>query len=360
MSQGPHASHTYREILSQPATWRATLAAAEARRPEIAALRRDGRAPAVLFTGCGSPFFLARSAAAIYQQVAGAPAQASPGSDLMLFPELALAARPELLVAVSRSGSTTEVLRAVAAFRERSAGPALAITCYEGTPLAAVAAPTIVAADADEQSVAQTRSFTAMLITAQLAIGALAGRPAGAALGALPDMGAALLAEHGALAQQLGEDGSIQRCFFLGGGPLYGLACEAMLKMKEMALTAAEAYHTLEFRHGPMAMVDRSTLVVGMLTEAGLAHEAAVLAEMRGLGARVLAITPRALGAGQADVQVLLPPGLSDAERGPLYLPILQLMACHRALHNRLNPDLPTNLNAVVHLDTAAIESRGP
>jgi hypothetical protein len=55
-----------------------------------------------------------------------------------------------------------------------------------------------------------------------------------------------------------------------------------------------------------------------------------------------------------------LPRGLSDVERGALYLPILQLMTFYRALHNSLNPDLPTNLNAVVHLDVEAIERRTP
>lgn len=353
------AFHTHGEILSQPAVWRATLrdlaAQAEAARELV---RVDGP-PTLLITGCGSPFFLARSAAAGYRLLAGAPAHALPASELMLFPEQALACRPDLVVAVSRSGATTEVLRGVEAATARTGAPALAITCYDDTPLAQLARRTLVAREAHERSLAQTRSFTSMLLAAQLVGAALAGRRP-AALAELPDACAALLGEHGGLARELGRDATIQRFFFLGGGPLYGLACEAMLKMKEMSLSFSEAYHALEFRHGPMAMVDRSTLVVGMLTEAGHAHERAVLAEMRALGARVLALTPRALTPAHADVQVLLPEGMADAERGALYLPLLQLMTFHRARLNGLDPDLPTNLNAVVHLDVAAIEGGAP
>lgn len=349
-SRAEHEYHTYQEIVSQPATWRLTLAELKGRIAEVRALWRDARPPAVLFTGCGSPFFLARSATAIYQLVAGAPAQAHPASDVMLFPAMALAARPDLLIAVSRSGETTEVLRAIDAYRAQSQGPVLAITCYPGTPLEQAATLTLVASAAHERSLAQTRSFTAMLLATQRVIGALAGQPDGEALGGLPDICAALLADHAGLARALGRDPSIERFFFLGGGPLYGLACEAMLKMKEMSLSSSEAYHFLEFRHGPMAMVDRKTLVVGLLSATALPHEAAVLADMRGLGARVLALTPQALSPTQADEQVLLPQGLADAERGALYLPLLQLMTHHRALHNGLDPDLPTNLNAVVRL----------
>ena len=95
-----------------------------------------------------------------------------------------------------------------------------------------------------------------------------------------------------------------------------------------------------------------------MVSDRALAHESAVLAEMRALGARVLAITPVELEAGVADYQVMLPSGLTDFERGALYLPISQLMTLYRALHNSLNPDQPTNLTAVVHLDINAIEQR--
>jgi glucosamine--fructose-6-phosphate aminotransferase (isomerizing) len=315
--------------------------------------------PAIIFTGCGSPYYLARSAAATFQAVAGAPGQAHPASELLLFPDMVLPHGSwSLLVAISRSGQTTEVLRAIATFADRHGGPTIGVTCYEDTPLERAVSLTLIAREAHERSLAQTRSFTSMLLAAQSLIFTLADQPLRDVFLGLPDHCAALLGRYGLLAQQLGRDESIERFFFLGGGPLYGLACEAMLKMKEMSLSYSEAYHFLEFRHGPMAMVDRRTLVVGLLSERALAHEVAVLTEMRALGARVLAITPDELAAGQVNEQIVLPPGLSDVERGALYLPILQLMAFYRALHNGLDPDRPTNLNAVVHLDIDAIERR--
>lgn len=353
--------HTLREIVSQPEVWRSVLHELPDPALAIAAQIRGAGSGEALFVGCGSPFYLTRSAAAMYQQIAGVPSQATPASDLMLFPDLVLANdRPRVAIAVSRSGETTEVIKALQTFRQRLGGPIVGITCYEDTSLQRAADHALIARAAHEQSLAQTRSFTSMLLLTQALIYALADRPVPDALRQLPDHCAGLLENYGTLARQLGEDASIDRFFFLGSGPFYGLACEAMLKMKEMSLSYSEAYHFLEFRHGPMAMIDRRSLVVGMVGEAALAHEAAVLREMRQLGARVLAITPVQLRSEEADWQVLVPRGLGDIDRAALYLPISQLMTFWRALHNGLDPDLPTNLNAVVHLDVDSIERQSP
>jgi glucosamine--fructose-6-phosphate aminotransferase (isomerizing) len=227
----------------------------------------------------------------------------------------------------------------------------IGITCYEDSSLAKIVPTALVARQAHEESIAQTRSFTSMLVASQGLATVLAGKKLSEESLRLPRLGASLLDDHAGLAKMLGEDASLERFFFLGSGPFYGLACEAMLKMKEMSLSYSEAFHFMEFRHGPMSMVDRHSLVVGMLSETGFSHEFAVLGDMRILGARVLALTPHALPRDHADYQCVLPGGLTDLERGPLYLPVLQLLAYYRSLLNGQNPDRPNNLSAVVHLN---------
>jgi glucosamine--fructose-6-phosphate aminotransferase (isomerizing) len=117
---------------------------------------------------------------------------------------------------------------------------------------------TLMASEAQEHSVAQTRSFTSMLLLTQALTAVLAHNEGMLErLHRLPDALEDLVSHLGDLPQRLGTDQSIERFFFLGGGPLYGLANEAMLKTKEMSLSQAEAYHPLEFRHGPMSVVDK-------------------------------------------------------------------------------------------------------
>jgi glucosamine--fructose-6-phosphate aminotransferase (isomerizing) len=358
-TKADNSYHTFQEIINQPQAWQAVLQEASGRSSAVRSYWRPEETQEVIFIGCGSTYYLARTAAAIFQGMTGAVATAHPASDVLLFPDITLSqGGSRMLVAISRSGETTETLRAMEQFRARDSGPVIGITCYEDTTLVRMASISLVAREAHEQSVAQTRSFASMLVAIQALSTILAGRPMSDKFLELPELGTALIEENLDLARQLGGNPAFERFFFLGSGPFYGLACEAMLKMKEMSLSYSEAFQFLEFRHGPMSMVNQQTLIVGLLSETALPHELALLKDMRALGAKVLAVTPLDLSAERMDYQVVLPKGLTDMERGVLYLPVLQLMAFYRSLRNKLNPDRPTNLTAVVSLDIDRVSGR--
>ncbi len=340
--------HTYSEIVTQADAWQGSLAAV---REQSAALGEWLNRPwgETVFTGCGSTYYLSLTAATIWRRWTHLAARGVPGSEAWLFPDTALpATAAPLLVAVSRSGETTETLRAVDVYEARHGRDWLTIGCYDGRPLGERAPLAVIGRATEEESVAQTRSFTAMLVMAQ-AVALIAAGGDVAALDALPDAARRVIGQYEGLAKALGEDMTIQRFTFLGSGVYYGLACEAMLKMKEMSLSGSEAFHSLEFRHGPKSVVGPDMLVVGLVSDAIRDQEAAVLAEMRELGAKVLAIAENADGL-PADYTVSLASGLDDAARAPLALPTLQLLAYYRAMAKGLNPDRPTNLTTVVTL----------
>lgn len=116
----------------------------------------------------------------------------------------------------------------------------------------------------------------------------------------------------------------------------YGLASELSLKMKEMTLSHSEPFHFLEFRHGPKSMVNKRTLIIGLGSQAQAAQEAAVVREMRDLGAQAIVLSE---DQAEADHAVAFASGLPEEVRGVLYLPVLHLMAFERALAKDLNPD---------------------
>lgn len=339
-----HGTHTRAEILSQPDVWAATLRRLDAQAAALDALARGGY-DEVLFTGCGSTYYLSVAAAAALQELAGFPARAVPAGELWLNPEASAPARGRaLLVAVSRSGATTETLRACAAFLAAGRGDLLTISCDDSQPLASMGTLNLALPEAQERSLAQTRAFSSLY----LATLSLAARWAGrddlrAELGRLPEVARRLIAAHDGIARDLGADRAIDRFYFLGSGARFGLACELSLKLKEMALAHCEPFHFLEFRHGPRAMVTPSTLVVGLLSQRARAHEAAVLDELRAQGGRILAI-------GEAGPDVAFGAGLSDLAAGPLYLPVGQMLAYERAMSAGLNPDQPENLTSVIRL----------
>lgn len=344
--------HTWQEILSQPKVWQSVLDGFAADRPALEAFLEQADFDQVAVVGCGSTYYLAQCAASIFTHWTGRPARAFPSSEVWLFPT-SLPRGRWLLLAISRSGTTTETLRALERFRKAVDGPAVTITCYPESPLAQGADFTLAAPHAQEQSVAQTRSFTSMLLLAQALTAAMMQNEARLEhLRRLPGLLNDLTDRMGDLPRHLGADLTIERIFFLGAGPLYGLASEAMLKTKEMSLSYAEAYHPLEFRHGPMSMVNEHTLVVGLLSDTAWAEQLSVVQDMQDLGARTLALVEDGamLAGWRTDEVVELRSGLEEWVRTPLYLPLAQRMAYHRAVAKGLNPDRPKNLTAVVEL----------
>lgn len=339
--------HTLREILSQPAAWSAALRVFEQRQAEVLDWWAAADFDQVIVTGCGSTYYLSLAAVQLLRG-SGVDARAVPASELLLRPAtVCLPGARYLLLTISRSGTTTETLRAQENFA-MAGGAAICITCDSDSPLAQSADLTLAIDAAQERSVAQTRSFSSMLALVQLLAGALGGQSPLLCAG-LPEACGALLDSCADLMQSLGGAGHLGAFFFLGAGPLYGIACEAMLKMKEMSLAHSEAFHPLEFRHGPMSLVGADSLVIGLVSPPAAQHELRVLQEMQDMGATVLVISQCR---SEFEHHISLPADLPAAYAPALHLPPLQLLAYWRALKNDCNPDQPQHLSAVISLDT--------
>jgi glucosamine--fructose-6-phosphate aminotransferase (isomerizing) len=229
-------------------------------------------------------------------------------------------------------------------FKAGKHGDVLVISNYDEA-LSRLADINIVIPKGQEESVAQTRSFASMYVAATAFCARMAGRwDLLETIHDLPKAGERLIEKYESFAKEIGENLNFDRFYFLGSGARYGLASEVNLKMKEMTLTHSEPFHFLEFRHGPMSMVNQNALVVGMLSDVNRVHEAKVLEEMEALGGTVA-------GLGESDADVEFESGIPESVRGVLYLPVLQLMAFYRSVAKGLNPDRPTNLTAVVKLN---------
>jgi len=348
MSYENKGEFTKREILSQPETWQHTIE--QLRRDWSDKLPQPSIYDHVIFTGCGSTYYLSTWAARLLQKEKGISAQSLPSSELWYATEDWVKPHQKiLLVAISRSGETTETLHAVESFSKINCGDVVAITCYPESKLAKAVPLVITTPDGQEKSIAQTRSFTNMMWVVLMLIDGEIPEGLG---GSIRSISKDFLDAYIETAYQIGRDTSIMHFFFLGNGPLYGLASEVMLKMKEMSLSYSEAYHFLEFRHGPMSVVNEQSLIVGFMSNWAHAFETAVLKDMKKLGALILGIgldnskEPSDIFNYHFGINQHIPANWIY----PLYLPLLQLTAFERALSKGLNPDKPKNLTAVVEL----------
>jgi fructoselysine-6-P-deglycase FrlB-like protein len=225
------------EIASQPQLWlRAAALAAEP--AVIAAL--PGRGARVAVVGCGTSLYMARSWAARREQLGAGETDAFAASE---FPS---GRRYDHVVALTRSGTTTEVVRLVAALSGVTRTTVL--TADAALPAGAVADHTVELDFADERSVVQTRFATTALALLRSAVG--------------DPVEVAAEQARSELGREVPADLFDRRQFtFLGTGWTVGLAEEAGLKLRESAQAWAEAYPAMEYRHGPISVADAGSVV---------------------------------------------------------------------------------------------------
>jgi len=349
---GAHASA---EMLSQPQSWEKCLAALPQSQEFQTVCDSYPTNVPWLFIGCGSSYYISLSAAACWTYITGRPARAIPASELLLYPDIALQdGRACVSVLISRSGRTSEILKAAELLRARPGHPILAVTCAEDQTLEKLSSATLHFFEAAELSTVMTRSFTSMLLGLQYLAASIAGNKyATQAIMALPALSRKIFDSAATKIPAFVQDRSFDDFIFLGQGPFYGIACECALKVTEMSGSHAQAYHTLEFRHGPKSIVGPQTLVVFLLSEKGFDPERRVLEEIKGLGATTIVLANRGSDATIAASDLLIPLELSIPEYA--WLPIAafpgQLLGLHLALRKGLDPDQPRHLSQVVVLE---------
>lgn len=341
------STHIEREIRSQGQAWRAALQAVADRSDALSDLLARARGREARFLGSGSSYYLGVAAAPAWGR-RGWTARALPSAEQLLHADDYAVPQPPLAVAVSRSGTTTETLRALEVLRN-AGSPAIGVTTRQGTPLDDLCDVVVHVTGAHEESTVQTRSFTAQFLVVQALAQLDAAGPTGLEpFRELPSLADDWIATADASVAPLAT--RFERVYVLGTGMRWGLAMESALKLKETSLTESEAFQTLEFRHGPKSMIDDATLLVGLIGDSTRDTELRVLREMRQLGATVLVVGP--------DVQaedglhaLAFPGSSSDETLNVLYLPPLQLLAYHRGMAKGLDPDHPRHLTFAVELD---------
>jgi fructoselysine-6-P-deglycase FrlB-like protein len=287
------------EILSQPECW---SAATELLPRAAADLPRHGERVAVV--GCGTSYNIAQSYAALREGSGRGQTDAMAASEMLTRREY------DRFLFLSRSGTTTEVLDALAQVGSATATPTVAITADASSPIVDAAGATILLDFADERSVLQTRyaSSALMLLRSHLGedVRPLVVQARGAVRAPLPDRAL-----------------ESSRFVFLGHGWTVGIAHEGALKLREGAQAWTESYPGKEFRHGPIAATDADTLVwsLGPLAP-GLADD------LEPTGATVV-----------------------QSGRDPLVdLILIQRLAVELALQRGLDPDNPRFLSRSVIL----------
>jgi fructoselysine-6-P-deglycase FrlB-like protein len=225
--------HVTREIESQPAAWRRAIDMVSTLGD---ALPQPGERVAVI--GCGTSWFMAEAYAGLREDAGLGE------TDFYTASRLPTGRRYDRVLAISRSGTTTEVLEAL----DASSGRRTSITADASMPIAGVSDDCIALDFADEESVVQTVFATTTLMLLRASLG--------------EDLHAVVTQTEQVLTTD--ADPALLRAgqfTFLGQGWPHGIAREAALKMREAAQLWTESYPQMEYRHGPISIAEPGRVV---------------------------------------------------------------------------------------------------
>lgn len=290
------------ELTSQPEVWARAIEQSKAEN----LLPADGQRVAVI--GCGTSWFMAQSYAVAREAAGKGVTDPFAASEAFLGKER----QYDAVIAITRSGTTTEVLEVLADLK--GTVRTIALVGDVASPIMAIADAVVALPYADEQSVVQTRFATTALTYLLTSIGVDLSTAVEDAKAAVTDP----------VEQELID---AEQFTFLGRGWTVGVAHEAGLKMREAVQGWTESYPAMEYRHGPISIAAPNR-VIWLFGE-----------QPEGLDAEV-------------------------ARTGAVYIhtdkhPLAELARVHRVTLERarargLNPDLPRNLSRSVILDADA------
>jgi fructoselysine-6-P-deglycase FrlB-like protein len=231
------------EIYSQPDCW--SIAVEESARYGGCLPARGERVGVI---GCGTSLYIARAYAFLREQAGQGVTDAWPGS------EARLGRGYDRIVAITRSGTTTEILATLDEYHHAGGtAPVTVITATEGSPVQA-RGQAITLSEFDEASVVQTRFATSALALLRAHLG--------------EDLTAAIAQAKEILAEPQGEQErslaavrGADQVSFVGMGLGAGLAEEAALKLREATQSWSESYYATEYRHGPISIAQPGRVV---------------------------------------------------------------------------------------------------
>ncbi len=354
---GDHTDHMAKEIEEQPAVVAEILDRVAGRAVDGSMWRGLGLAPfeRVAVVACGTSLNAGQVIATALRGLGGVPTDTVVASEA----DQAVLTPGTLVVAISQSGETADVLRALDRFADRY--QVLALTNNLHSSLARRADAVLDCHAGPEIGVAATKTFTAQvvvgvsaMISALVASGRIDRSRALALVGDMQRLPGLLAGAAEASLDRIPLLVSSVRdasgFLFLGRGAGLPFAAEGALKLKELSYRWAEAYPAGELKHGPLALVTDGTPVV--VVDNGAHKIQANVAEVRARGGFVITI-----GGAGADVPALG----RDAGRllsrrtdvtdqgmslwGPLESVVpLQMLARELALQLGCDVDKPRNL----------------
>jgi len=335
--KGEYAHYTLKEIFEQPVTVQRVGGGTEREMTEALELIRHAKR--VYITGSGTSFNAALVAKHLFSKHAGISIQPIIASEARFSPDRF--GRGSVLIAISQSGESADVLEAVTWARERGSH-IISIVNVMTSSLVRMSSISLALNCGPEIGVAATKSLTSQLAMLYEMADRLCGGCIGMDLNETSRMLSNTLANHLEVKEVAKRISDVTDIYVLGRGIHYPMAAEAALKLKELPYIHAEALPGGELKHGPMALLDSDYQIIVINPYDSTYYDTLLGAgEAKARGAKIIGISDR--DSEVYDEWIQIPSVRHDLFPFVEIVP-LQLLSYYLALEKKADPDYPRNL----------------
>ncbi len=329
-----------KEIFEQKETIARALSQNEKQIEQVAELIR--KSYGTFLIGCGTAGKVCATAEYLFAEIARRHVNVIFGSEFDT--QEAFLTNKTLLVAVSQSGETADVLEAYKVAKRKGV-KTVGVVNVEGSSIARSSDVVLPVKAGVEKAVASTKATTAQLTILTLLAYALAGKL---------EEGKQMLAEAASQINELlnprysqhlekiaKKIKNVESLYIIGKGTDYPMALEAAIKLQEVSYIHAEGFAAGELKHGPLALITKNTPLIAFVPTNKFREDVlSSIAEVKARGGRIIGVSAKNDALFDHWIRV---PDVGNAQPIVNIIPI-QLLAYHLAVLRKNNPDLPRNL----------------
>ena len=343
--------YTEKEIMSQHEALKDTFAYFMEEKPRIEQFFSENPKRKFIILGCGSSYMLAKSAQRALSRYEGTSAAAVAGGDFLLNSDLYDASvRDSIVITLSRSGMTTEIVKAVEFIKENYKCPVISFSMLRENDLSKFSDLELIMDWCYDKSVCQTRTVT-NLYAAVLMLAGFYGKDMDLVynLRVTIEENEALKKKYRADLARIAEKGWKNAAVLADGVPC-GIAQEGALAFTEIARIPGRYSNVLDYRHGPMVLNDYETLDIVLIKPGKNEMQKNLVEDLKAKGAVIVTVSCDQSSTYGSDLHIFAGESVRYETWGIVLISVIQILAYEKAIVRGCNPDLPEGLDPYIVL----------
>jgi len=318
----------------------------------IKGLKKNSKFDSITFIGSGSSYCLCQSGEISTKIHLGIPANSIPAGDLMLnFSHYENYIRNTLLVVLTRSGSTTEILLATKKAKEKFNVYCISICAFRKSKLSNIVNFSLEIPWAFDESICQTRTVTNLYLANMLLISIIADDLLmQEELKDAIKKGESLMLKYIDCLKKIADNRHWENVIILADSELQGIACEGELVFKEISQIPSNYYHILDVRHGPIVLINDKTLVILACSPYRISYQNDLINDLHKKKAKIVSVGSLPGKDMNSDLHIETPNYTRYGVSGIHFIFVPQIIAYFKAISKGINPDRPEGLDPWIKL----------